>query len=193
MGSPSSTQQSSEKRYFIAIIPPSPLYEQAWEQKQYFKDHFHSKASLNSPPHITLHMPFKWSEKKELELTELLKNFTTGCKSLPIELNGYSSFAPRVIFINVIMTDALKKIQHDLQHYCKVELNLFNANYKELPFHPHITIAFRDLKKPNYQNAWSEYSTKHFHGEFMADKLTLLKHDGRFWKHHADLPFDKPL
>jgi 2'-5' RNA ligase len=189
MGRPSLTQTSLEKRYFIAIVPPSPLYEQAWEQKQYFKEHFQSKASLNSPPHITLHMPFKWNERKESELTEVLKSFTTTCDALPITLKGYSSFAPRVIFINVIMTPALKKIQHDLQHYCKVKMNLFNANYKELPFHPHITIAFRDLKKPTFQKAWSEYSTKNFDGEFIADQLTLLKHDGKFWQHHADLPF----
>ena len=54
-----SRQRKADKLYFIAIVPPSPIYEEAFEQKVYFKTKYNSKASLNSPPHITLHMPFK--------------------------------------------------------------------------------------------------------------------------------------
>ncbi|MEJ7643100.1 MAG: 2'-5' RNA ligase family protein [Chryseolinea sp.] len=189
MGTAVLRKPSNDKRYFIAIIPPSPIYEQAWEQKQYLWEHFDSKASLNSPPHITLHMPFKWSEKKEQELAAMLGEFTKTREPVKVNLDGYSSFPPRVVFINVLMSEPLKKMQYDLQHYCKVELNLFNANYRELPFHPHITIAFRDLKKPNYQKAWDEFRSKSFQAEFLADTLTLLKHDGKFWQRHIELPF----
>ena len=57
-----------EALYFLAIIPPSPLYEEALELKNYFKENYQSKASLNSPPHITLHMPFQWKQEKEEDL-----------------------------------------------------------------------------------------------------------------------------
>ncbi len=33
--------------------------------KEEMAERFQSKASLNSPPHITLHMPFKFPERKE--------------------------------------------------------------------------------------------------------------------------------
>ena len=59
------SQKAKQKLYFIAIVPPSPIYDEALEQKEYFKAKYNSKASLNSPPHITLHMPFRWSEKEE--------------------------------------------------------------------------------------------------------------------------------
>lgn len=186
MNQPVSSSNAKEKLYFIAIIPPAPIYDEALEQKEYFKVHYNSKASLNSPPHITLHMPFRWNEKEEGELAEQLQQFSKSNQPVAIKFNNFSSFPPRVIFINVVMSEELENLQKNLQRYCKRVLNLFNANYKELPFHPHLTVAFRDLKKPNYQRAWDEFKMKNFQAEFIADKLALLKHNGRVWKVHQE-------
>ncbi|MBL0741826.1 2'-5' RNA ligase family protein [Chryseolinea lacunae] len=182
MPRPLSDDSKEEKLYFIAIIPPAPIYAEALEQKEYFKTHYNSKASLNSPPHITLHMPFKWKEKDEAELKDQLLNFSRTTPPVAVKLDNFSSFPPRVIFINVVMSQELDNLQKNLHRFCKRVLNLFNANYKEMPFHPHMTLAFRDLKKPNYQRAWEEFQQKNFQAEFVADKVALLKHDGRVWK-----------
>jgi 2'-5' RNA ligase len=178
-----------EKLYFIAIIPPTPIYEAALAQKEYFKDHYKSKASLNSPPHITLHMPFRWKEQDEGELAEHLNEFSKNNQPVPIQLNNFSSFPPRVIFINVVLNHELDNLQKNLKRFCKRVLNLFNADYKELPFHPHLTVAFRDLKKATYQQAWVEFEQKSFQAEFVADKMALLKHNGRVWKVHKEFQF----
>ena len=87
-------KEKVEKLYFVAIVPPSPIYEEAFEQKVYFKTKYNSKASLNSPPHITLHMPFKWVEKNEDEIVSHLKTFAHENASVAIKLNGFSSFPP---------------------------------------------------------------------------------------------------
>lgn len=171
-----------EKLYFVAIVPPSPIYEEAFEQKVYFKTKYNSKASLNSPPHITLHMPFKWVEKNEDEIVSHLTTFAHENSSVAVKLNGFSSFPPRVIFINVEITAELERLQKNLGRYFKRQLNLFNANYKELPFHPHLTLAFRDLKKPNYQKAWEEFVSKNYLATFLASKIALLKHSGSVWE-----------
>lgn len=178
--------KTKEKQYFIAIIPPEPIYDEAREQKEYFKEHYNSRASLNSPPHITLHMPFRWDEDDEDTLEVRLAQFVENAHPVKIKLNNFSSFPPKVIFINVEMNDDLRNLQQNLQRYCKRTLNLFNANYRELPFHPHLTVAFRDLKKPNFQRAWEEFKQKDFQAEFTADKVTLLKHSGRVWKVHQE-------
>lgn len=183
------TNESKEKLYFIAIVPPTPIYNDALEQKEYFKTHYNSKASLNSPPHITLHMPFRWKEKDEKELVTKLEKFTKTNQPVSIKLDNYSSFPPRVIFINIVMNEELETLQKNLQRFCKRALNLFNSNYKELPFHPHLTVAFRDLKKPSYQKAWEEFKSKNFQAEFIADKITLLKHTGKLWKVHQEFKF----
>ena len=179
-------KESKEKLYFIAIVPPTPIYDEALEQKEYFKTHYNSKASLNSPPHITLHMPFRWKEKDEMELAVKLEKFSQTNQAVSIKLDNFSSFPPRVIFINIVMNKELETLQKNLQRYCKRVLNLFNSNYKELPFHPHLTVAFRDLKKPNYQRAWDEFKSKNFQAEFVADKITLLKHTGKVWEIHQE-------
>jgi 2'-5' RNA ligase len=177
-----SKKEKVEKLYFVAIVPPSPIYEEAFEHKIYFKEKYNSKASLNSPPHITLHMPFRWVEKNEDELVSHLSAFAHENLSFAVKLNGFSSFPPRVIFINVEITSELERLQKNLQRYFKRQLNLFNANYKELPFHPHLTLAFRDLKKPNYQKAWEEFVGKNYQATFKADKIALLKHSGSVWE-----------
>jgi 2'-5' RNA ligase len=177
-----SKKEKVEKLYFVAIVPPSPIYEEAFEQKVYFKTKYNSKASLNSPPHITLHMPFRWVEKNEDELVSHLSAFAGENLPVSIHLNGFSSFPPRVIFINVDITPELERLQKNLQRYFKRQLNLFNANYKELPFHPHLTLAFRDLKKPNYQKAREEFIGKNYQASFLADKIALLKHSGSVWE-----------
>lgn len=172
----------ADRLYFVAIVPPSPIYEEAFEQKVYFKTKYNSKASLNSPPHITLHMPFKWKESEEAELADQLQAFAKERSAITIQLKGFSSFPPKVIFINVEISTELKGLQKDLERHFKRELNLFNAKYKDLPFHPHLTLAFRDLKKPNYQKAWEEFVGKNYEATFLADKIALLKHSGAVWE-----------
>lgn len=176
-----SIKVEKRKQYFMAIIPPSPVFEEALGLKEYFKEKYSSKAALNSPPHITLHMPFLWNEEKEKKLVTKLQGFARQCDSIKVCLDNFSSFPPRVIFMNVTESDALHELQKRLHRFFKRELNIFNANYKEEPYHPHLTLAFRDLKKSQYHLAWEEFSKKEFKAEFMADKIALLKHNGKRW------------
>lgn len=169
------------KQYFVAIIPPSPVYEEALALKEHFRDKYGSKAALNSPPHITLHMPFLWNEEKEKKLMTKLHGFARQCDPLKICLDNFSSFPPRVIFLNVTESDVLDQLQHKLHRFFKRELDIFNANYQDRPFHPHLTLAFRDLKKSQYPLAWQEFSKREYKAEFVADKIALLKHNGKAW------------
>ncbi len=176
------------QQYFIAIIPPSPIYEEALRLKEYFRDTYNSKASLNSPPHVTLHMPFRAKEKKEGELTEKLARFANDHQGFRLTLHNFSCFSPKVIFIDVETNPELQALQQELHRYCKTELNLYNATYKEQPFYPHLTLAFRDLKKPNFEKAWQEFRDKEFHADFAVDSITLLKHTGKLWQALQSFP-----
>lgn len=176
------TEKNSENLYFIAIIPPEPVYGEALALKHHFKDQHKSKAALNSPPHITLHMPFKWKERKEAELITSLEAFSIKENSFELKLNNFSAFEPRVIFIDVIKDEKLELFQKQLKLFCKAELNLFNADYKEFAYHPHLTLAFRDLKKPEFYKAWGEFKERKFEATFGVDTIALLKHDGKEWK-----------
>ncbi len=169
------------KQYFVAVVPPSPVLEEMRKLKEHFRDTYKSKAALNSPPHITLHMPFLWNEEKEGKLSGMLRDFARRWDPVKVCLDNFSSFPPRVIFVNVASSDALEELQKELHRFFKRELNIFNANWQDRPFHPHLTLAFRDLKKEAYQLAWDEFSGKEYKAEFMADRITLLKHNGKNW------------
>src|SRR3990170_2735460 len=111
------------KQYFVALIPPSPVYEEALALKEYFKDKYQSKAALSSPPHITLHMPFLWNEDKEKKLVTKLHEFARQCDPLKVCLDNFSSFPPRVIFLNVAESDFLDQLQSNLHRFFKRELD----------------------------------------------------------------------
>lgn len=178
------------KQYFVALVPPAPVFDDAQRWKHYFRDQYNSKASLNSPPHITLHMPFRWNEEKEADLTAAFSSFAMGRKPFKVELLNFNAFPPRVIFIDVVPTEPLEALSKDLHRFCKRELNLFNAAYKDQPFHPHLTLAFRDLKKPMFEKAWEEFRERTFTARFEADRISVLKHTGKVWETLRDFYFD---
>ena len=149
--------------------------------KEYFAEHHNSKAALKSPPHITLHMPFKWRTQNEEQIIKLLEKVTSEHQSFTIGLSGFSAFAPRVIFIDMKENIELRKLQVDLVTDTRKELKIFNDNYKERGFHPHMTVAFRDLKKPEFFKAWKKFENEEFSGEFVVAHLCLLKHNGSTW------------
>ena len=176
--------------YFIAIIPPPPIFGEALGLKNHFKEKYQSKASLNSPPHITLHMPFQWKEDKEDELIGTFEKLTPAVKPFNLKLSGFGSFPPRVLFIDVDKNDSLVNLHQSIHQQCKRELNVFNANYKDKAFHPHLTLAFRDLKKPMYAKAWEEFEHKDFNTEFSVNKFALLKHNGKVWEVYREFFLD---
>jgi len=167
-------------KYLIAILPPEPAATEIYRLKEYVRDQYNSKASLNAPAHITLHMPFEWKAEKESHLVSTFNKFSTD--PFVIGLKDFGSFPPRVIFVDVKNDQALGDCQRRLMLFCKTELNLFNAQYQDQPFHPHITIAFRDLKKSLFETAWNDFRGRSYEATFECSRVSLLKHDGRSWR-----------
>lgn len=169
-------------RYLIAILPPEPIAGDVLKLKEYFRDKYGSKASLNAPAHITMHMPFQWRADREAELVDIFNEFALKHVPFPIEVSGFGSFPPRVIFVDVVKNPELEEDHENLIRFCKRELKLSNALYRDEPFHPHITLAFRDLKKDRFAEAWEEFKSRPYRAAFEYTKLSLLKHDGKYWR-----------
>lgn len=177
-----------EQRYFIAIVPHEKLCNEIVAIKQDFADTYNSKGALRSPAHITLHMPFLWKENKEEKLIEQLSVFKFEEKNIEISLNKFSRFGERVIFIDVEKNETLTQLQKQLVRHVKQMLNLFNQDEDLRGFHPHITVAFRDLKKEQFAKAWQIYKGKDFKDAFNCESFALLKHDGKHWNVYKTFP-----
>jgi 2'-5' RNA ligase len=175
-------------QYFIALVPPSPVREEGYALKEYFSQRYNSKASLNSPPHITLHMPFRIKKEKEEQLLQQLTFFNPSVTPFLISLQNFNAFTPRVIYIDVVMNHSLRQLKQDITTFCKQQLNVFNADYKDQAFNPHITLAFRDLKKAMFHEAWAEFRDRSYSAQFLADRFTLLRHNGKTWDEFREFP-----
>ena len=171
----------TKKKYFIAIVIPEPFQAELIAFKQLIKDTYNSKAALRSPAHITLHLPFEWKEEKEDGLINVLQQFSSK-EDFVIELLNFSCFELRVIFIDVVKNELLTKLQDNLVNYAKRNLRLFNQSYDIRGFHPHVTIAFRDLKKQVFNEAYTYFKTQHYTASFKATSFCLLKHTGKEWQ-----------
>ncbi len=168
--------------YFIAVLLPDQVSASIDQIKQNIAEKFQSRAALRSPPHITLHMPFRLADKKKEKLSMVLESFAQNQSPFELTLKDFDAFPPRVIYIGVTPNEQLDSLQSALLREMRREMNTFNGNYKERGFHPHITIAFRDLKTRNFHAAWEFYQKETFFSQFIAPRISLLKHNGKFWE-----------
>lgn len=171
----------SQQLYFVAIIPPSPLREEIQELKKYVSSKYNSHHSLKAPPHITLLAPFNFTGKQK-QLSAKLESYCSIFSPVEISLKNYSNFGSRVLFIDVIENQELNSLQKELETKARADQETFNYNYDVRDFNPHITMAFRDLSKSDFNRAWKEFKNKEFEAEFVAEQISLLMHDGEKWE-----------
>ncbi len=167
--------------YFVAVVCPAELNEKVLVFKQWMKDRFGCIVAMRAPAHITLLRPFWLEEEREKELQELLQSIKMNKSSFELELNGFSNFTNRVIFINVKENQSLSDLRLAAENVFADHLgSLIKREYR--PFQPHITIANRDLKPGSFEKAWPHFSAREFNERFINDTVSLLKLNGGKWE-----------
>jgi len=164
--------------YFIAIVLPAKLNEEVLQYKRTMLERFNCKVGLKSPAHITIIPPYWMEKEKEQSLIVDINNLSTTVHSFPITTKDFSAFKPRTIFIDVNRNEKLQEVK-------KRADELFSASYpiklESRPFYPHITIATRDLYKKAFSEAWTIFEHKKFEEEWVADGLSVLRHNKKNW------------
>lgn len=168
--------------YFIAILPHQELQNEVTDLKKYMAANYSSKAALSSPPHITLYPPFRENVEIEKKIINSLSDFGPKQNQFKLTLNGFGCFKPRTIFITPEENISLNKLQSNLLSHLKTTINLSDPQNEKSSYHPHMTIATRDLEKSLFFKAWDEFRTKEFYRRFEANSLALLKHNGKYWE-----------
>ena len=182
-------------RFFVALLPPQAVREAVTAIKQEIGQRFSSRAALKSPPHITLQPPFNWSLERLDKLQHHLHRFAQQQRPIPIVLEGFSAFPPRVIYVDVHQTAALMAVQPALIVHLETHCGLregyrTGSDHRRAPwpFTPHVTVGFRDLTPAAFHQAWAEFEHRPFSAEFEVPTLTLLRHDGQVWQIFSELP-----
>ncbi len=166
--------------YFIAVIPGTDLRNRVRILKEEMRDKYGARKALSSPAHITLQPPFKRQEEEEALLCSVLDDFGRLQSPFEMTFNGFGCFPPRVIYIGIEDHGKLKALHHLLKTALKEKLN-FTSNELNKRFHPHMTIATRDLVKDTFWTAWPDFQKRKFHHKFTVKGIALLKHNGRTW------------
>ena len=171
-----------ESLYFIAALTPPEVASAVISIKLEFADRFESSHALKLPAHITLQSPFGMHQRDEKTLKKALTVFFSRMPSFQVQCRNFGSFSrgnSPVIFIQPVENKILNSIHKSLMLFLR-ELG-FPKEKTSLKFHPHMTVAYRDLTVDNYQKAWSEFEQRHFEADFQVEKIYLLRHDGKKW------------
>jgi 2'-5' RNA ligase len=166
--------------YFIAIIPPEPIYSEVKEFQQHIADTYRSKEALKPPSHITLIPPFQIDAARESELLRFADNFASKYGKFELSIDGFGSFGVGVIYAAFEKNELWKKLQKELSlsFYKKFKVEK-GPSYG---FTPHITIAYKDLTPLMFPLAWEEFRNKLYRRKWTLDNICLLRHNFKGWE-----------
>lgn len=174
--------------YLIALLPPLALRERVRALKEEVRSRYGAGHALKSPAHITLQMPFRLDSGKEEALERLLEGFGNRQRPFSIELQGFGAFPPRVLFLKIAGHQPIAALEESLRGLLAGQQAL-EIETSRLPFHPHMTIATRDLTEPAFERAWVDFKDRPFEATFEAASLFLLKHVGQRWEVFREFGF----
>jgi 2'-5' RNA ligase len=165
--------------YFIAVVLPHELDKKILSYKQWMAEKYGCRVGLKSPAHITIVPPFWTDPEKEEQLKNDINNISSSQKKFRIRTANFSAFKPGTLFIAVEESEQLKLLKKSSDQFFRT--NDYKIKIENRPFHPHITIATRDLHKKDFAEAWPYFEKRVFNEEFDVKGLSLLKHNGAKW------------
>jgi len=137
-------------------------------------------VGLKSPAHITIVPPFWMEEEKEKQLITDVNELSIEWESFDLSTNNFSAFKPKTIFIELSANDNLHRLKKKTDVFFN-EKKEYKIKTDSRTFHPHITIATRDLFKKDFMEAWPHFSEKKFIEKWKVKGLSLLKHNQKNW------------
>jgi 2'-5' RNA ligase len=174
--------------YFAALVLPEHLNAEIKQFKTFMQERWGCSVALKSPAHITLIPPFWMAADIE---SAFLHDLYILCKSMApfsVATANFAAFKPRTIFIQPVLHEPLHALKHAVDAFCKTHPQ-YGAKADTRPFHPHITIATRDLHKRAFAEAWPYFETKKYEVQFEVTGLGVLRHNTRHWDVVHTAPF----
>ena len=173
----------SRQLYFIAIIPESTVCDEVTEFKAYASEHFQSSHALKSPPHITLIPPFRMNQQEIEQLQNGMPKWLSTQKEFTLQLDGFGVFSPKVIYVSVLSDITLIKLQKNLKNSFEKAFGFQPDKRNE--FHPHMTVAFKDLSRSNFYKAREYFGQIDYKRTIYVKKIYLLDHRNKKWNIHT--------
>lgn len=167
--------------YLVCLLPPPDLSKEIDTIRKECSNKFQVFKALRPPVHITLYPPISMEAAKEKPFSMLMAKVAANARPFTQELENFGKFGKQVVYINAVVNTKLMELRQAIAS--NIERHRFapTALNKTEDFHPHFTIAYRDVLPHIFHDIWNEYKDRKFKASFFADKLSLLKHDGKRW------------
>ncbi len=176
--------------FLIALVPPLPLREQVRSLKLEMLQLYGAGHALKAPAHITLEGPFRLAPDTANKLEDTLDEFSGQQRPITVQLRDFDHFSIRVIFIRILEHGPVIALERQLTSVLSGS-QLLQKRPKPIPFHPHMTIATRDLEEAAFFKAWADFKNRAFHAFFEVNSLHLLRHNGKNWDIFREFRFGR--
>ncbi|MFA8301288.1 MAG: 2'-5' RNA ligase family protein [Hyphomicrobiales bacterium] len=169
-----------DQLYFLGIIPPKSIFNEIEAYKTYIAKNYGAHHALRSPAHITVLSPFFLQNGT---LDEAIKNIGEKVYSydpFDVKLYGFDHFGERVIYVNVVKNEELAQFQDQIHKEIFAEGYIKAAPIRN-EFHPHITIAFKDIKSYHFAKIWRYFFKIRYRRSFPVNNIHLLQYGNNRW------------
>jgi 2'-5' RNA ligase len=183
MGKKQRKESEPKTLYFVALLLPEAVTAPIMALKEEFAATYGPRHALKLLPHITLVAPFRLRRADEPALQRALARLLKGWKPFTVELDGFGSFRRpegSTFFIGVRPGRRLEQLHETLQQGLEECLHLPAGPPRA--FHPHLSIAHRDLDARTAKQATEDFRDRSFAAVFDAGAVCLFRHDGKYWR-----------
>jgi len=167
--------------YYIGTLCPGAINEKVGAYKQYMQTAYGCRAAQKSPAHLTLVPPFKAEEDLEPLLQEFVTAYNTGIIPFEIQLRNFDHFNKRVLFVDVVPNEELTLLEKNVNlQFSEAFPSIIFRTKPE--FHPHVTIATRDIPEHKFDEIWDYFQQQSMDASFTCNSLTVLKLEKGVWE-----------
>jgi 2'-5' RNA ligase len=174
--------------FFLAVLPNEQVSVFCTGLKNILCQRFGVCHALKSPPHITLVMPFRAGEEDLAVLASRLRSVSIQHFPFHLQFQGYDHFGDRVIFAQAMPSEPLSVLRDAVLHALPEALAR-QVTTRSSGFHPHLTLAHRDLSPEQFQEVWSYLTSIPLEHESRIDAVCLLVHEQKRWHVVERFPF----
>ena len=168
--------------YYIAAICPNNIDEKVKVYKQYMQEKYGSRAAQKSPAHLTIVPPFKAEEDMEKLLNDFVATYNFSLVPFEIQLKNFNHFGNRVLYVDVVPNETLNGMENDINTQFGEEFP--SIIFRSKPeFHPHVTIATRDIPEHKFDEVWEYFKQEQIEVLYPCRNLSVMKLVRGVWEH----------
>lgn len=179
---------AQENLYLLCITPPSDLAFTIDQERRFCAARFGSYEALKPPVHLSLFGVFT-VPAKAYELTDYLSEWISVQPQFSVQIKDFGFFDNKhrpEVYVDVKNNVWLNAFNKGLT---RKMLQRFPYLTTASSFHPHFTLAYKDLSQENFRKAKKYYHQCKFEASFDVKNIALFRHNYKMWefKHEFSL------